>query len=102
MKYIPECLAESGLEGHVEVTPPSRKARMALAKELERAKGDDFDKIELLDSELEKVVTKVEIKNIEAEKMHTSLDEMGMDPACDAVFTELQTKLIQGFPLGKS
>jgi hypothetical protein len=102
MKYIPEVCSEGKLEGFVEVTAPTRKERMVLARELERMKGDDFDKVDLLDKKLEEAIKVVEIRNIAADVTHKSLDEMGSDPECDALFTELQTKLVQGFPLGKN
>jgi hypothetical protein len=102
MKYIPEICSEGKLEGHVEVTAPTRKERMLLAREMDRMKGDDFDRVELLDKKLEEAIKEVCIKNIEADIVHTSLEAMGSDPACDALFTELQIKLVQGFPLGKN
>lgn len=102
MKYVPEVCSEGKLEGHIMVVAPTRKQKLALARELERMEGDDFDKLEVVEAKLSEHIKEVAIRNVEADVLHESLDDMGMDPECDALFTELQTKLVQGFPLGKN
>jgi hypothetical protein len=100
MKYIPEVCSEGKLEGFVEVTAPTRKERIMIAKEVRKI-TDEFDQVEFLDKKLEEAIVSVEIKNLEADIVHNSLEDMNADPLCDELFTELQTKLVQGFPLGK-
>lgn len=102
MKYIPEVCSEGKLEGFIEVNAPTRRERLKLAKEVSTMKGDDFDKAEFLENKLNDVITVVEIKNIAADIVHKSIDDMGKDPECDALFSELHAKLVQGFPLGKN
>lgn len=102
MKYIPEICEKGELDGFIEVRSLTRKERLVLAKELSRVEGDEFDKIEILDKKLEEIVEAVEIKNVKADVVHKSLEEMGTDPTCDELFNELTAKVVQGFPLGKS